>query len=259
MTIHYFHNTNHLGDSIMNLRFFYNNSELLRLSNIKIVYYYSVYTSKFLNELYAYVDPTTVELQPMSQKHDESIELWMGNSIGKVDRFTFSAYYDLFYKAIQKHLLLDSMPLDCNFWQAEPQLEGIYTTLPPCYKDIDIVIVNSEAFSGQYRRHPDEMNQLCEFLSKRYRIVTTQKVGNLPCTTDHGLQLKDIGALTTHAKYVVAVMTGPICAMYTKESQASVKKWFIITTDGNVYAHTGIIYELINNGDLTSIYTFFNS
>jgi hypothetical protein len=204
------------------------------------------------------VDEETVQLLPITQKHKDSIELWMGNHINGVYCFDYSVYYELFYKNIQKSLLLESIPLDCSFWQDEPYLEDSYTGLPACYKDIDIVVNNCLAFSGQYTRDPAEMDQLCLFLNTKFRIVTTRKVEGILCTTDHNLEVKDIAAIATHAKYVVAIMSGPLCALNNKQTKASVKKWFIITGDGTVYIHSDIDYTFINNGNLFPIYAFFH-
>lgn len=258
MNNYYFHSTNHMGDSLMNLRFFYNNRDILKKCNIKITYYYSEYTSKFLKELQEYQDDELLTLLPISDKNEQSLELWMGHDINGVHYLNYSVYYDLFYKAIQKHLQLESVPLDCSFWQNEPHLHTVYDKLPECYKDVDILINNCEAFSYQYNKSFDEMNALCQFLNTKYRIVTTRKVSGVPCTGDHFLKVKDIAAIGTHAKNIIGIMSGPLCALNNKQTRESVNKWFIITTDGSHYIHSIIDYTFITNGDLSPIYYYFS-
>jgi hypothetical protein len=137
-------------------------------------------------------------------------------------------------------------------------LNTIYDTLPECYKEVDILINNCEAFSYQYNHSFDDMNALCKFLSTKYRIVTTRKVAGIPCTGDHVLQVKDIAAIGTRAKNIIGIMSGPMCALNNKQTREFVKKWFIIA-DGSYYIHSIIDYTFITNSDLSPIYYYFSN
>jgi beta-glucosidase/6-phospho-beta-glucosidase/beta-galactosidase len=43
-----------------------------------------------------------------------------------------------------------------------------------------------------------------------------------------GLTIQDIGAISIHAKYIVAVFSGPITACFNEYSKDNVKKWIIL-------------------------------
>jgi hypothetical protein len=88
---------------------------------------------------------------------------------------------------------------------------------------------------------------------------TTKKIDNINCTTDDNLCLQDIGALSTMVSYVVAIFTGPICALYNTFTKQHVKKWFLITTNGVTYTHEHIDNDSIKDGNLSSIYAYFKN
>jgi hypothetical protein len=157
------------------------------------------------------------------------------------------------------YMNLDKTQIDTSFWINEPYLLDLYKTLPTPYQDIDILVVNSAAFSGQYSKGPQEMDELCRFLNKSYNIVTTRKVDGITCTVDADFKLQDIGAMGTHCKYVIAIMTAPITTLYSKQTQASVKKWFTVVSDGTYHTHKGIDHTAITDGNLQPIYDYFNS
>ena len=66
----YFYNKFHYGDHILNLKFFYNISNILKDNNILINYYYDVNYIKNIDELKRYVnsDLNVVTLLPLDRK-----------------------------------------------------------------------------------------------------------------------------------------------------------------------------------------------
>jgi hypothetical protein len=153
---------------------------------------------------------------------------------------------------------LEGSSIDSSYWIHEPYLLDLYKTLPAPYQGIDILVINSAAFSGQYSKSPEEMDALCRFLHKSYNIVTTRKVDDIKCTLDADFRIQDIAAMATHCSYVVGIMTAPFNGIYNRQTQASVKKWFPIVGDGTKFTFTGIEYTAISDGDLQPVYDYFN-
>ena len=228
-TFHFFNNF-HYGDNILNLKFFYVNKDLLKERGIQIHYYYDNNYTKNINELERYIDSAVVHLHPLSEKPASAIELWMGKDInGLKHSDDFVKYYTAFYKQLLGYLRLQDINIDTSLYQPENYLKEIYAKLDGKYHDLDVLIINAEPKSGQpYDKA--KMDDLCIKLSKKYRVATTTPVNNdILCTFNDGLKLQDIGAISTHAKNIVSVFSGPITACFNSETINTVKKWFVIS------------------------------
>jgi len=257
-TYAHFHNLHHIGDCIFFLRFVFNNKQLLNESNISIIFHYNhQYMGNFKKELEVYAVPEIIILSSDPPPAD-SYDTWMGHPVDGVKHTEWIHYFKLYYKKIATYLKLDLDRIVCNMWQPEPYLNAIYDELPTPCKNIDILIINGTTHSGQYNRDRSAMDNLCRVLDTSYNIITTRKVDTITCTLDYDLRIRDIAALATRARFVVAINTGPLCALYNEEVKISVKKWFIIVTNGEYYNHDGVDYTMITNGSLTPIYTYFS-
>ena len=231
-TFHFFNNY-HYGDNVLNLKFFYVNAKLLKERGIHIHYYYDNSYINDLTELERYVDPAVVQLHPHSEKPDSAIELWMGKRIdGLAYDDDFVKYYTAFYKQILGYLGLQDLNIDTSLYQPEEYLKDIYAKLDTKYHDLDVLIINADPQSGQ-QNDKTKMNDLCIKLSKKYRVATTTLVNSdILCTYNDRLKLQDIGAISTHAKNIVSIFSGPITPCFNRETRNTVKKWFIISGNG---------------------------
>jgi hypothetical protein len=212
-----------------------------------------------MRELKRYEDISFLTMKPISEKPQNAIRLWIGDDIDGVHAHNYERYHEKYHNKIRSILGFESEAINCSLFINEPYLDDIYRALPDKYKDIDIIVVNSLAYSGQFNKNLNDLNSLTKELSKTYKVVTTSSIDGITCTMDDGLTLQDISAVTEHAKYVIAVQTAPLCAMYTTGARNSVKKWFILTTNGHHYAHRTIDYTMITDGELTKIYAYFHS
>jgi hypothetical protein len=77
--------------------------------------------------------------------------------------------------------------------------------------------------SGQINYNEDGWNNLCEQLNKKYKIITTKKVNNIFCTLDEQLTIKDIAALSTNIKKIIAVNTGIITGLFNEYTLNNIK------------------------------------
>ena len=64
-------------------------------------------------------------------------------------------------------------------------------------------------------------------LNNNYKIVTTKKIENINCTLDDNLTVKDIAALSTNVKYIIAINTGVIVGLFNKYTLNNVEKVYI--------------------------------
>ena len=53
-------------------------------------------------------------------------------------------------------------------------------------------------------------------LSKKYNVVTTQKVDGIKCTRDYNLTVKDIAAISLNIPKFIAIESGVITGLYNK-------------------------------------------
>lgn len=236
----HFHNRYHIGDNLLNLKYFLYLSPILKARNITIFYYYD--TSWPYNKpetLRAYMDPDVVTLRPLHEKPHNSVELWMGNRINGIHYTNTETYYDLFYKRIVSYLNIVNPSLSTSLWIDEPFLLRIYDTLEPQYKNVDILILNTVGHSGQCD-DTSPLTQLARHLSKRFTLVTVDPIAGIPSA--HTLSLQQIGAISTHAKYIISSCSGPQIPCYNKYARDHVKKWFFITS-GIHFAFNSIRYQ----------------
>jgi hypothetical protein len=256
--IYHFFNEYHIGDCLMPLRLFYSIRKVLIEKNIQIKFYYNAgYIKNFINELHRYAIPDVVELLPTSIKPANAYNTWIGVLLKGLHHTSWSEYYEVLQEDMIRYMNLQDCNINCNFLLDEPYLLDIYETIEEQYKNIDILVINSFAQSGQYTRHPQEMDELCRFLNKSYNIITTRKLEGIKCTLDADYRIQDIGAIATHAKYVVALMTGPINGITNIQTHMSVKKWFIIISSMAHYTFKYIDYNFIYDGNLQPIYDYF--
>lgn len=74
-----------------------------------------------------------------------------------------------------------------------------------------------------------------------------------------GLPLFDIGSIATHAKEIIAIVSGPITTLFNKITKTNVKKWFFIHTSyGSPFNIYSVNNTLINTNNLDPIYTYYN-
>jgi hypothetical protein len=244
----------------MALRFFYSFRSVLLEKNIRVCFYYNDgYIKHFIKELNEYAIPDTIVLLPMHQKPASAYDTWIGRDIGVISHRTLTLYYEMQYADMIRYMNLQDCAINCDFYLNEDYLFDIYKTLPDIYKNIDILVINSTPCTNQYTQDSHDIDELARHLKKSYNVVTTKKVDTIPCTLDADFRIRDIAALATHAKYVVAIHTGPLCALHNIQTKNVVKKWFMIVNNNVYYTYKDINYDMITNGNLQGIYTYFNT
>ena len=124
------------------------------------------------------------------------------------------------------------------------------------YKNVDILILNSEPLSGQINYRKEDWDRLCMDLHGKFKVVTSSFVDDsIPCTFQDGLTIQDIGAISTHTSYIVGVHSGPITACYNQQTKKHVKHWFVFQDQG--IQHHDI--SVTDNATIEQVIEFFNN
>ena len=246
-----------IGDSLANLMFFNHILEYLKINNIIIIYYLKYSYIYGEAKLYQYITSNTIILKPIDMCPPGAINLWIAND--RIYNYKknpdewhngYDTYFINFFNSFLKNM---SIPIQINtHYYKDPTILTIYHSLPDIYKNVDILFINSVPISeSTYIPYLSNWDKTIALLSKQFKIVTTVKVNSLPCTTDNNLSIKDIGALSTHAKYIVAVNTGPLMACNNFHTKEYVKKWFIFTKSAYIkYTELNNAYSYENIEDI---------
>ena len=230
-TEYHFYSRWHYGDNINNLKFFHNISEHLRKRNKLIHYYYNDNYIKNRDELERYVNKDTMVLHTFDEKPDYAIGIWLLDTHnGKKSVRSYDEYYEEMYKRLLNYMDLGNIGIDTSFYQKEEYLLKIYEKLPDKFKNAEILFINAEPQSAQFAYNKKRADAIAVELSKYYKIVTTSPVNDeIPCTFTDGLKLQDIGAVSTHAKYIIGVNSGPLIPCMNYYAKQSVKKWIFVS------------------------------
>lgn len=228
----------HYGDNIFNLKFFFNISQILKDHNIIINYYYDTYVIKNADELTRYVNPEVVILKPIEAKPADSYEMWMG----KYEFRDMETAMPSMYKDALKYLGLDNLGIDTSLYQKEDYLLDIYNKLDSKFKDLKILILNGEPKSNQFPYDKEKFDAMCIRLASNFKVAVISPVNNIPCTLTDGLKLQDIGAISTHAAYIIGFNSGPMIPCFNTLTKNKVKKWIIFDKIGTKLKEVNAVF-----------------
>jgi hypothetical protein len=141
----------------------------------------------------------------------ESVDLWK-NSGGWWDALPNHDDYGKTMVAFFHHAA-EKLGLESPIWTPRhllfdyPKLRSTHPISGP----FDFLIVNSIPLSGQFQQYsPREFERLAFAIGEKYSFITTQKISrHVPCTTDYGMSVTEIGQLSQNCRAIVMVATGP--------------------------------------------------
>jgi hypothetical protein len=229
--VYHLHNSYHLGDNVFNFILFYMIKDYLEKKNVKIFYYAK---KEYLNQLKDFLSSKNIILSSLELKPKSSIEIWVNETYFNYrhDRqqmpINFNKYYIIFFNNVLKKLYINIEIL--KFYYLDTDLITRYDNLSEKYKQADILILNSTPLSGQYDYKKDEWDNYILNLDKKFKILTTTKVNNLICTTDDSLNIKDIAAISSNVKVIIAINSGVVPGLLNKYTLQNIKKAFIFDT-----------------------------
>jgi len=232
--VYFLHESHGIGDSVFNLIFFNLIEERIIANNILFCYFAK---NEYIQQLTQFINPrliNNVKLFSLDKKPQQSIEMWINNPhFG----YTFdcslnsqcSVDYNNFYLNYFKHVL-QRLTINANIQSilySDNELLIRANAIPPEYKSVDILILNSVPYSGQYNYNKDVWDNYIMQLNSKFNIATTTKVDGVLCTFDKNLTIKDIAALSTHAKVIIAINSGVFPGLLNVHTMETVKQFFI--------------------------------
>lgn len=240
------YNPFHLGDNVYNMCLFFMIRDYLKENNIHIEYYF---LSKYHDQVREFA-PTngTVSIHEYTAGEnywgDEyGYRMHIGNN--KLPKFLFNRpnkNFDEFYVVFYNQFL-EAVDIPIRIESFEYQDEDLltrYEKLPEKFKDLDILIVNSSPCSNQFNLDKPSWDEYIQYLVNcGFKVATTEKTENVVCTADENFTLKTIGAISTRAKIVIAINTGPLSAIFNSYALQNMRQMFVFDW-GNCYAHPKI-------------------
>jgi len=245
------YNDAHLGDAIFVMIYLYNCKDYILKNNITVNYYIR---KKYIDQVSEFKCCSNIHIHDIDLMTPfpvlSDIEMMIRND-GYINSFhsyhflikyvitdlnllkkdTDRTPYNEFLTDFYSNVLAKEtgLPKLKEFSYTDPDLLKRYNNFSAKYKNNDILIINSKPQSLQYDLEGNlkEFNSMIRKLEKKYKVITTAKVKDVACTLDGGLTMKDIGAISTHAKYIIAINTGPLIPCLNTYALKDVKAWFI--------------------------------
>lgn len=223
----YTKNLAHLGDCIYSIIMFSHIKDYIETNKI-IFYFYCL--DENLKEVIDFNNSNNIIILPSSRATTSHhiYDLWIGSSEYKYNWYSFIDQtetilnYDVFFKTYYNKLFsILNIPIKIEkFTYNDDDLvtrcNNINATTNNAFMNIDFFINNGAPRSGQLDYNLDEWNAFIIELSKKYNVITTQKVHGIKCTRDYNLTVKDIAAVSLNIPKFIAIESGVITGLYNK-------------------------------------------
>jgi hypothetical protein len=212
-------------------------------NNIHINYYCN---SCYISQLSEFNDCKNINIIPIQNKPSNSTQLWIESPqlsyrFTPVREFYFKSknmplgriYYNIFYLSFFNIFLNVNLKLRIklkHFYYKDFKLlkrcEKLIDKYEDKYKNIDILVLNSQPLSGQYEYNKIEWDNYIRNVSEKFKVVTTTKINDIVCTMDDNLTIRDIAALSTKVKVVIAINSGVVPGLLNKHTLLNVKQFY---------------------------------
>jgi hypothetical protein len=242
------YNKYHNGDIIFNLMIL-NKFEKF---NFKINFYIN---PNFKYQINDFITNNNIKLLDIRNIPQNSYDLWIGNINSPANYFynieKYNKQYDQFYINFFKYIVdlfenhfdlkLNINPefkLDIDFLDL-PKEMYFHEIISNEFKDIDILFLNNQPYSDQYKYDKEEFDILGIYLSKKYKIASICYINDLiPCTLKYKYKLIHISIISKFCKYIIGINSAPAVSCFTEE---------------NINSNKFYLY------DINSTYTFNNA
>jgi len=196
----------HFGDNLIHIQYL----RLMALANQSITFNHFS-NRAYLDVLRSYVaDVPNVNVYDYSSRPIFAINAWKNaNQFWEKhpEKLDFVSFYTNFFENFSKKIGLNNRirTADDLIFQAE----AITSARGIAFKNYDWLIVNSVPLSSQSSISVEEMDSICVDISKKHSVITTKKVGDLPCTLDFDMSLSEIALQSMSCKRHLMISTGP--------------------------------------------------
>lgn len=243
------YNPFHLGDNIFSMIAFHHIKEYIETNDIYINYFCK--TSHFIEKdnqtLYYHIQIEEFKCSKNINIYDIAIlynnnnlppliNTWIGDD-NKPIHFYNSKHlpFNIFLSSVFNQLFeLCNIPIKIDrFCYSDTDLMHRYNSFKDEYRNIDILIVNSLPLSGQFNLL-EQYDKWVDFILKmngKYNIATTRKVEGVKCTIDEDYTIKDIAAISTKIKVLIAVNTGVVVGLLNSHMLDNIKKAYIFDNE----------------------------
>lgn len=251
------YNRFHLGDHIINFVAFYHIKDYLEETDIHIQYYCP---SEYHRQLAEFNCTDNVKIESIDAHDFSGFNMHIGNQelhnwVGNSYPMEFPGKMNLFLAAfLNESMQKVGIPRELTAFEYTDadlltRYESINRRLDNKYAELDFLIFNSTAMSGQYHRNDDEWGHLIHRLNRKYKIATSEHVNGVICTQDDGLTVKDLAAVSTRAKKIIAVVSGPIVGLFNTHTLNNVEVIYTFAREDRFY-HP----KIVSGSDIKSIY-----
>ena len=226
-----FYNSMHLGDCVFLMIYLYNCKQYIIDNNITINYYIN---SQYIDQVKEFICCPNINILDITKHPQDAIDTWINSSKYKLNHDTMGDLIKAFNEFLAKFLSqvgsLVNLPPMLEFSYTDENLLSRYNNFKDIYKNNDILIINSNPQSLQYDYEATKISwiNMINKLSEKYKLVTTNKIENIPCTMDDNLTIKDIAAISTSVKYIIAINVGPLVGCFNTYALNNVNKWYIM-------------------------------
>lgn len=218
----------HLGDNVFNLILLYIIKKYIEKNNIMIFYYAK---NEYINQLKEFVCSNNIILKTLNKSPNNSIEVWINNDFFEYthtllsNKHAYNKFYINFFNSVLRkmnfNISINKLVYDDN------DLLSRYNKFNEKYKNYDILILNSEPLSGQYKEYNKQTwDNYIQKINTQFKILTTTKVNNILCTCDDNLTIKDIASLSIKAKVIIAINSGVVPGLLNYYTLTTVKHFY---------------------------------
>lgn len=225
-TIHLYNNW-HLGDGVFMMNYLFQIRKFLQDNDITIVYHCK---GMYKTQLAEFAPPGVhIESLETAPPPVGAVDTWMRYSFATCPLYPFNDFLQLHSNRLANIL---GLPKISSFFYKDADLLTRYKELHFVAKSVDVLFINAVPQSFQYNYVKSEWDQLAhDLVAAGYKVITTSIIHGIECTLKYRYSIKDIAAISTHAKYIVAVNSGPVAGCLNEYTMAAVKKWFVFDKD----------------------------
>jgi glycosyl transferase family 25 len=244
----------HLGDNIFNFILFYNIKNYIEQNDIFIDYHCKKEYHDQIKEFNCSENIKILDYENIG------LDFWIGNKDNKINYFNTEDKYDTFYvKYFNQFLEKENIPIVLEKLEyTDPELlqryENINKKFDNKYAELDFLIVNSTPLSTQYDKNVEDWNRLIYKLNDKYKIATSEKVEDVNCTMDDKLTVKDIAAISTRAKRIIAVNSGVVPGLFNIYTLNNVEVIYSFSKYDK-YEHS----KFVNKEDINELYSLLEN
>jgi hypothetical protein len=267
-----FNNNAHLGDHIFNTYYFNFLQDFIETNNISIHYYieeeYHDQVKEFIKSKNVKIfnfELIGINLSILNLNYKNNYFNTFIEDYFKKSKLVYNKFYLKFFNETTTRYLKfcysNKNLIMTDFLYDNQKLLIEYDNLDNKYKDIDVLIINSIPRTFQVIVDINKWNKfILNLVENNLKIVTTMKVLNhkyiIPSTTDDNLSVFKIAAISTHAKYIIAINTGPASGLFNVYTFNYTQKIYLfderVTFDFNKIIHVNDLNDI----DINKIINF---